>query len=283
MMNFVAVLLLAVCLQVGVKGFSQKVTLSGKSETLIKVFQKIKKQTGYGFFFDESWLQLSAKVTIRVKEVPLRTALDICFKDQPLTYSIVGNTVVVELKQESATETRMEAGRSPLLIDISGKVTDAEGNPLSGASVKLKGTKAGTAADDNGNFSLQVPDKDAVLVVSFVGYETQEIQYDIQAAASAVPVSSAGYTDQRLTAGEGSKINVVLQENAILLQSIIVNVGYGTQRRADVTGAVSSISSKEVSELPLTNFQQALQGRTPGIDVVAAGTTPGSGVTVRIR
>ena len=70
-MNFAVVLLLVVCLQAGVSGFSQRVTLSEKSETLIRVFQKIKKQTGYGFFFDESWLQLSARVTIRVKEAPI--------------------------------------------------------------------------------------------------------------------------------------------------------------------------------------------------------------------
>ena len=278
-MNFAVVLLLVVCLQAGVSGFSQRVTLFEKSETLIRVFQKIKKQTGYGFFFDESWLQLSARVTIRVKEVPIKTALDICFRDQPLTYSIVGNTVVVELKPQNATST--EEARSPLLIDIRGRVTDAEANPLSGASIKLKGTKTGAATDDNGNFTLQIPDKGAVLEVSFIGYETQEIQYN--RAASDPLVSTVGHTDQQATTVSGNTINVVMQENAILLQSVIVNIGYGTQRRADVTGAVASISSKEISELPLTNFQQALQGRTPGIDVVAAGATPGSGVTVRIR
>ncbi|MBL7736449.1 MAG: carboxypeptidase-like regulatory domain-containing protein, partial [Chitinophagaceae bacterium] len=277
-MNFAVVLLLVACLQAGVSGFSQRVTLSEKSETLIRVFQKIKKQTGYGFFFDESWLQLSARVTIRVKEAPIKTALDICFRDQPLTYSIIGNTVVVELKPQNATI--MEGASSPFLIDIRGRVTDAEANPLSGASIKLKGTKTGAATNVNGNFTLQIPDKGAVLEVSFIGYETQEVQYNIQAASDPL-VSTIGHAD-RSTRDSGNTINVVMQENAILLQSVIVNIGYGTQRRADVTGAVASISSKEISELPLTNFQQALQGRTPGIDVVAAGATPGSGVTVRI-
>ncbi|MBL7736418.1 MAG: carboxypeptidase-like regulatory domain-containing protein, partial [Chitinophagaceae bacterium] len=145
------------------------------------------------------------------------------------------------------------------LKNITGTVYDSSANNvIPGVSIIVKGSSRGASTDENGKYSIQAAPSD-VLVFSIIGY-----------------------ADQQVTVGSRSAINVVMQENAMMLQSVVVNVGYGTQRRADVTGAVASISSKEISELPLTNFQQALQGRTPGIDVVAAGATPGSGVTVRI-
>ena len=259
-MKLTAILILAAALQVSAKGFSQKVTLSEKNTALTKVFREIKKQTGYGFFFDESWIQLSVKVTIKVKEVPLIKALDICFRNQPLTYSIVGNTVVVQLKQQATAAPAVETQPSPPPpIDIRGRITDAEGNPLNGATIKLKGTERGTTTDGNGNFTLQIPDEGGVLVVSFIGYQTQEIK-----------------------ATATGSMNIVLVAAEAQLDDVVI-VGYGTQKKSNLTGAVAQIDSKMLEDRPINNVGQALQGVVPNLNVNFSDGRPGGNAKFNIR
>lgn len=146
------------------------------------------------------------------------------------------------------------------LQEISGTVYDSSANTgISEVSVSVKGSTRGVLTNANGKYRIKANSSDKLIF------------------------STVGYQDQELTVGNRNVINVVLSGKSAILQDVIVNVGYGTQKRTDVTGSVASISSKEITELPLTNFQQALQGRAPGIDVVSNGTAPGSGVTVRIR
>lgn len=141
--------------------------------------------------------------------------------------------------------------------DVSGQITDATGAPLVGASIVEKGTTSGTITDLDGNFTLKVSPT-AVLVFSFVGYESQE-----------VPVNNQTSINIKLT--EGNALNE------------IVVTGYGTQKKSQVTGAISSISNKQITELPIMNARQALQGRAAGVDVTQAGSKPGSAPQIRIR
>jgi TonB-linked SusC/RagA family outer membrane protein len=143
-------------------------------------------------------------------------------------------------------------------IPIKGKVTGPDGSPIIGASVSVKGQKSGTVTDVSGLYKLQAP-KDAVLTISFIGYLPQEI-----------PVN--GRAD----------IEVKLAEDQKKLDEVVV-VGYGQQRKKDITGAISSINSKTIMEVPVTNAQQALQGRTPGIDVLNNSNKPGDEPRVRVR
>ena len=141
---------------------------------------------------------------------------------------------------------------------ITGKVTDATGGPLIGVSVVVKGTTQGGITDDNGAFSLQAANS-ATLVFSYVGFDAQEV-----------------------TVGDKSVIDISLAENASSLGELVV-VGYGTQRKSQLTGAISSISAKQITEMPITNVAQALQGRVAGIDVSQSGSKPGSVPTIRVR
>lgn len=143
-------------------------------------------------------------------------------------------------------------------IPIKGKVTGPDGSPIIGASVSVKGQKTGTVTDVSGFYKLQAP-KDAVLTISFIGYLPQD-----------VPVN--GRAD----------IEVKLAEDQKKLDEVVV-VGYGQQRKKDITGAISSINSKTIMEVPVTNAQQALQGRTPGIDVLNNSNKPGDEPRVRVR
>jgi TonB-linked SusC/RagA family outer membrane protein len=145
-------------------------------------------------------------------------------------------------------------------IGLTGQITDAaSGDPIIGATVSLKGAARGTISDIDGRFRMEVPGEDAVLVFAYTGYLPQEI-----------------------TVGKQLEINVLLQENNSILEEVVV-VGYGAQKRSSISGAVSSISAEEISELPVLRTEQALQGRVAGVSVTQNSGSPGSPLTVRVR
>ncbi|SEW02878.1 TonB-linked outer membrane protein, SusC/RagA family [Chitinophaga sp. YR573] len=148
--------------------------------------------------------------------------------------------------------------RAQSSMTIKGKVTATDGTPVIGASIAVKGQKTGTASDTWGNYKLDA-DRNSVLIVSFIGFLSQE-----------VPVNGRG------------EINIQLSADQKKLDEVVV-VGYGQQKKKDVTGAISSISSKSIMEVPVTNAQQALQGRTPGIEVINNSNKPGDEPRVRVR
>ncbi len=141
---------------------------------------------------------------------------------------------------------------------VTGTVLDDKQQPVASANVVVKGTQIGVLTDNNGKFAINVPASGGTLVISFIGFTTQE-----------VPI------------GTGSVVNVTLQTESLALGEIVV-VGYGTQRRADVTGAISSVSSEKLNAVPVGNFDQALQGRAAGLVVISNGA-PGVAATVRVR
>ncbi len=142
---------------------------------------------------------------------------------------------------------------------LTGRVVDEQGIPLIGATIVVKGTTIGTVTDNNGEFSLTVPDDAEVLVVSFVGYATQE-----------------------LTIGSATTINVTLVTD-ILALSEVVTIGYGTQKKSDLTGAISSVNGEELTRLSMQRVDQALQGRAAGVLVLNTAGAPGARTTIRIR
>lgn len=143
-------------------------------------------------------------------------------------------------------------------ISVSGKVTDESG-PLPGVSILVKGTETGTSTDGEGNYSLSNVPSDAILEVSFLGYLSREVPVDGR-----------------------EKIDIRLKPASEELDQVVV-VGYGTQEREDVTGAISSISSRSLREVPVTQASESLQGRAAGVYVTNSGNRPGNGATVRIR
>lgn len=142
---------------------------------------------------------------------------------------------------------------------VSGIVTDADGMPLPGANIVEKGTTNGVTADFDGKFSIDLSNDSAVLVVSYIGFATKEITVNGQ-----------------------STFDISLEESAAGLDEVVV-VGYGSQKKSQVTGAISSVSSEDIQEVPVVSVDQALQGRAAGVDVIASSNAPGSGATVRIR
>jgi len=291
-LNFISILLLASCLHIYAAGYSQRITINERNAPLERILDKIEKQSGYSFFFQTDLLTKSNKVSLQIKNATIETALNELFKNQPLSYSIVSKTIVIKRKEDTGSartiysttpanaeprsnlradsRTEFDKRIAEILIDkvphfkqvfvpITGRVTDEKGEGLPGVSIVIKGTQRGTTSDPTGQFRLDVPDKNVVLVFSFVGYESQE-----------VPI------------GNQSTLNVALKVSEKGLQEVVV-VGYGEQRKSDVTGATSTVSAKEIAKRPLVRVEQALQGTTSGVVVASSSGQPGKGLSVRIR
>ncbi len=259
-MKLTFLLLTVAFLHVNAKTAAQTVTYSGRDVPLKKVFSAIETQTGYVFFYDAALIRNAKKVTLEVKALPLNEVLDQCLKNQPLTYSIEGKTIVISAKPKSIALIVNTVHIPPAdSVTVNGKIIDANGSPLSGVSIQVRGTNLGTITNQDGGFKLKVANSNAVLSISHVGYVARQINLD------------------------GAKeVSVVLQAADNSLTDVVV-VGYGTQRKKDLTGSISSISSERYKSEPVTNFTQALQGRASGVNVTNNSGAPGGSVKVRIR
>jgi TonB-linked SusC/RagA family outer membrane protein len=256
-MKITLVLMLAFSLGVHAVGLAQKVNLSFKEARLNTVLAEINKQTEYRFLYNEAIINKVAPVTINTTNGDVQEVLSKILKERDLDFRIVAGTI-------SITEVKSKPVKTPSNnivadINISGTVKDEQGNALLGASVVVKGQPTkGTNTGDGGKFSLTVPD-DATLVISFIGFNTQEI-------------AVSGKTS----------FDITLTENESMLEEVVV-VGYGTQRKRDLTGAVSQISGDELKNMPVRNATEALQGQSAGVQITSTGGSPGTPPAVRIR
>jgi len=240
-------LLLSACLLLSVKGYAQNVSISEKNTPLAQVFDELRKQTGYTFFYKDASVK-DIRVSVSIKDVQLDKALNIILENQPLVFSIIDKTVVLKRKTENPKT--IPNAVSP--VQVKGKVVDESGGPIVGATVSVKGTKTISATDASGNFAIAAPEN-AVLVVSYLGYQTQEYQNV-----------------------EGNAIVIKMVPTPKNLDEVVV-VGYGTQKKSDVTGSIVRADLESFRTSPNSNIAQLLQGAVPGLNVgpvTSAGQTP---------
>jgi len=259
-MRITAFFLLITCLHVSAKGHSQQVSLSVKNVPLKKVFREISRQTGISILYSEELLKQSLPVSINVRGVPFRQALDECLKEQPFVYKMINNTIFLERKVIPPAPDIPLA--SAMALKIGGVVTDAvTGDALVGVSVVLKNTSVGTTTDQKGVYALVIPDgkTDGILVFSLIGYLSQEVSVNGQ-----------------------TSINVRLVQQEAELGEVVVT-GYGKVKRNEFVGASSVITAEELQQAPMTTIEQGFMGRLPGVQVVQSSGAPGAGMSMRIR
>ncbi|MDQ2753774.1 MAG: SusC/RagA family TonB-linked outer membrane protein, partial [Bacteroidota bacterium] len=258
-MKFTVFLCVLLTVTASAKTYSQ-ITLNEKNVPLQKVFKQIQKQNGYDFLYSYELLQKAGNVSISVHNVSLEKAMEECLKNKPLTYSIVGKTVVVKPSPFNSDSTNDHILSSPPPLMIKGTVTDETNKGLQGVSVMIKGTTRGTVTDENGAFQIEIPDNaNKVLVFSYVGMESQEINVSAK-----------------------TNIAVLLKASTSQQQEVVV-VGYQSQRRTAIAGAVTTVNVDNVSKIPVGFADQALQGQASGVRVTQATGQPGDGVAIRIR
>lgn len=251
-MKLTMLLLTIACLHVSANTFSQdKINLRMKTAELKKVLFAIEKNSSYRFLFDEEVLKGKQPVTIEVKDASINDVLSQIFNNTGISYRILNTNLVVLKEVANASEINVKE------VAVSGKVSSASGEALNGVTVNVKGSTIGTSTNINGNYSLTVPD-DAVLVFSSIGF---------------IPVEEA-------VAGR-TTINITLQVSTQVLDQVVV-VGYGTQRKRDLTGSVTSVKGEELARMPATNPVSSLQGKVAGLTIVNTGRA-GEAPTVRIR
>lgn len=258
LMKLIILLTIAFTLQVRANVFAQKITLSENGVSLEKALKDIDKQSGYTFFYKKKLLRDSSPVFINVKDAEIKDVLDQLLKGLPLSYSFADKIIVIK-SSTGASEAIPTKNKLVMAdIEIKGIVVDENGKPLPGASVKIKGTNQGMTTNENGEFYFRSIPENSTLVISFIGYTTREV-----AAAKDLGILA-------LTPGTG-------------LQEIVV-VGYGTQRKERVTGAIAAIGTKELQQSPVANLSNALAGRLPGLLTVQNSGEPGAdGAYLNIR
>jgi TonB-linked SusC/RagA family outer membrane protein len=250
-MKFAILLVFISVIEVQAKVNAQgSITLTMQQAEIGKVLNRIeKKSTGeFRFLYNYDLPSLKKKVDIHFERSTLKDVLAELFSQTDLTYKVLENNLIVVM---SSTMEKQD-------IRVTGKVTGPNGTPLAGVSVQVKGGTVGTSTDNNGQYSITAPEN-ATLKFSYIGYLNQE-----------VAVNGQNVVDVQLIVSDQAMDQVVV-------------IGYGTQRKKDLTGAVSVVTAADIANRPIVDAGEALQGKAAGVQVTSNSGKPGAGLTIRVR
>ncbi|GAB3166554.1 SusC/RagA family TonB-linked outer membrane protein [Telluribacter humicola] len=241
---------------------NRPITIIGEKLELKDVLNRIEKEARVKFVYSTK-INSNQRLSLNVSNRKLSTVLDEVLKPIDVEYEVIESRILLRKRkaEPELTPDRQQSNANDISIDktIRGRVTDETGAGLPGVSVVLKGTQRGTTTNTEGRFELLVPEQNAVLVFSFVGYSSQE-----------VPV------------GSQSTLSVSLEPENKALNEIVV-VGYGQVRKSDLTGSVATVPVDEIKKIAVTSLDQALQGRAAGVQITQNSGSPGGSTTIRIR
>ncbi|RCW33265.1 TonB-linked SusC/RagA family outer membrane protein [Marinilabilia salmonicolor] len=222
-----------------------------KAET---VLDEIENQSQFYFLYNEKFVDMDFDTSVKCSKENIFEVLDALFYGRDISYKVVDNQIILSKRKDSSED----VPQSEKII--TGRVVDGQGEPIPGATVSVKGTTQGTITDVEGNYSLKIPGDADVLLFSFVGMESREVAI-----------------------GDKSQIDVSLREDMVGLDEVVV-VGYGTQKKVNLTGSVASVDSKLMENRPMSNVSSGLSGLLPGVYVnQGSGMPGGDGGTIRVR
>nr|WP_138724591.1 TonB-dependent receptor [Pedobacter helvus] len=256
-MKITILLMTIACLQVSAKGYAQLISLTAKNKPITTVFSDIEKQSGYSFFWKGDDIN-QLNVSVNIKSASIDDALSTLLKELPYTYTIAKKTIVIQPKIKTAVSNNVSA---QAFIDIKVKVLDTMKLALPGANILVKETSKNYSTDLNGEITLKQLTPGHTLVVSYIGFITKEI---------------------RISDATPATLEVILQASSSALQEIVV-VGYGSEKKQNLTTAITSVQSKTIEKLSITRVEQALQGNAPGVLVLNQNGQPGDKPMIRIR
>ncbi len=254
-------LLIVSTLHVGAMTFGQTFVLKKENTRVEQLFNELHRQTGYNVFYDEAMLPSDTRISVSYKGASIETVMkDIADKYQ-LSYTILGKDIILSRRKETPSPTTFstEAPTDIQQRTISGRVTDEQGQPLSGVTIREVGQENGSATNADGRFSLQLLENEATLRFSLLGYITKEIK-----------VESAGELAVRLS------IDIYEVDEVVV-------VGYGTQKKVNLSGAVETVSAKQLADRPTNNVGLALQGIVPNLSISPNGGQANATPTFNIR
>ncbi|MBP1653185.1 MAG: SusC/RagA family TonB-linked outer membrane protein, partial [Bacteroidetes bacterium] len=270
-MKLTTVILIGAFLQLSANTNAQLINYTGKSVKLEKVFEAIKEQTGYVFFYDDADIKNAAPVNIQLSGATVNTALPQVLRNQPFDYNIQGKTVVISRKVDFFPMEMKKDG------PVNGVVMSPNGQPLAGATVTVKGKPVSVLTDAQGHFSINVLSNET-LIVSYIGYSRIEIPVSrLDALTMGKMEKTPGGNYTRMVSGE---MLIGLEPVVTSLDETVVT-GYQVLRKSSVAGSVSSVKSADLYLNGVNSIEQALQGKLPG--VVVTNTSGLTGVRQQIR
>lgn len=239
-----------------VNGYSQKadISLNLQNVTLGQALDAVKQQSEYSFWYRNEEVNLDKRLSIHIENQQINNVLDNLLADQGVNYTIDDKHIIIYKKTGSSRNIPVRQQNKQL----TGVITDETNEPIIGANVLVKGTALGTITDMDGKFTLEVP-FDAVLQVSYIGYTTKEV-----------------------AVGNQSSIHITLTEDSRAIDEVVV-IGYGSVKKSNLTGAVSSIKTTELQQTPITSIDQGLVGRASGVQVTQTSGMPGAVASIRVR
>lgn len=247
-------MLTLVALGFDTSGQSRKIDLKAENRTILEIFKEIERKTEYGFFIKSDLLDLNKRYSVDITDKSVNELLAMLIGED-YAWQVINNNIVVMGKERPVQQVNQQV-QNP----VTGRVTDRTGSPLPGVTIVVKGTTTGTISSPDGDYSISNVPPDATLVFSFVGMRTQEIQV-----------------------GNQQVINVILNDDTQLVDDVVV-VGYGVQRKVNLTGSIAVVGGDELSRRPVANATQSLQGLVPGLLITNSSTgRPGANATLTLR
>lgn len=228
-----------------------KVSIRMNNVKLDKILNEIENQTDYLFIYNNQ-VDINKITSVKVKNEAVAQVLDKILSGTGINYELEGTHIIL------TTEAIKDLHAQQQAKTVTGTVTDVSGEPIIGANIRIKGTTTGTITDIDGNFSIEA-EPQSVIEVSYIGYLTQETVINNQ-----------------------KSIRFLLKEDTKTLDEVIV-IGYGVQKKADLTGSVANINTEKLNTQSNANIGQALQGKIAGVDIVSQGGAPGSGTRIMVR
>lgn len=250
-MKITTLLCLISLLPISASIYSQNhsLTLKANNKTIKEVLEQIEQESKFHFLYNDNYVDLDKKVDLEVNKMDIHDILDQLLKGSSSSYKVLDNNLVVIAPVEIMQQQK-----------VTGKVVDAtSGEPLIGVNVIIEGTTTGTITGTNGEFSIDVPNSSSVLLFSFIGYNAERFVLNGQ-----------------------TNLEIKLIPDIQKLEEVVV-VGYGTQRKGELSVSVSQIKSDQIQSVPKTSVMETLGGRAAGVDVVTSSGAPGSSSTIRIR
>ncbi|NIG55763.1 SusC/RagA family TonB-linked outer membrane protein [Chitinophaga sp. Cy-1792] len=255
LMKWTAIFMLAVSLHVSATGYSQHVSITVENASLKKVFNEIRKQTGYYLVCDESLLTQTGSVSFSVTNSTIDDVLQKCFSGIPFSYSLVEKTLIIKQRDELAPpqdSTRL----------VTGRISDDRNQPLIGASIKVKGTATGTTTDENGRFTIALKERSGMLEISFIGYETKTVAVN----------------------GTDKGLSLSLNRDSRQIGEVVVVTALGLGKKsANLTYSTQSLGTQELNTVKSTNVLNSLSGKVSGVQINRTGGGAGGSVRIVIR
>lgn len=255
-MKWTTVWLSVLFVQLSAYGFAQKINLNKSNATLKSVLKDIRLQSGYYFLYTDNVLKKAKPVSVNVTDANLHDVLKLIFDDQSLAYTVNEKTVTVLEVKKQVPATVIKSFQERI---IRGTVVDEDGIPIPNVSVVVKGSTKGTSTNKDGAFSIPLDEGNQELLFTAIGYASQSVIVSSQ-----------------------SNLRLVLKQDLTALDEVVV-VGYGTQKKENLTGSIASLDSKSIEDIPTANLSSALAGRLSGVNISQNSGKPGGSSSLSIR